>query len=350
MPVPQITAVRLGGSPALPLLVLGPSLGTSARTLWSAAAAHLSDAFEVVAWDLPGHGSNPIVARPFTMSELAAGVLAMIDDMVAERGDVDTSFVYAGNSVGGAVGLHLLLDSPARVDAAVLLCTGAKIGDAAAWHDRAATVRASGTSAVVEGSAARWFAPGFLEREPARGSALLQALRDTDREGYAQACEALAGHDVRSRLGRVGTPVLAVAGSDDVPTPTETLQEIAAGVRDGRLVVLDGIAHLAPAEAPAEVARLVRAHVRGEADAATLAPPSALDPRSTSLVTVTALVAGGHHDELATHLRTARAHGLSTEELDHLLQIVVLSGVPATSDSIRVARDVLAEIDREESA
>lgn len=285
MTVPQITAVRLGGSPRLPLLVLGPALGTSARSLWSPTAAHLADRFEIVAWDLPGHGSNPVVARPFTMAELAAGVLAMIDDMLAERGSTDDGFVYAGDSVGGAVGLHLLLDAPRRVEAAVLLCTGATIGEPAAWHERASLVRSSGTDAVAESSAGRWFAPGFLDREPDVGAALLDALRHADGEGYAQVCEALAGHDVRDRLRTIGTPVLAVAGTEDAVTPTGGLRLVADGVRDGRLVVLDGVGHLPPAEAPAEVARLIRAFADGD-DVSSPPPPvdTLHQPRNISRV------------------------------------------------------------------
>ena len=44
------------------------------------------------------------------------------------------------------------------------------------------------TAAMVEGSAARWFAPGFLVRDPATGSALLVALQHVDDESYALAC------------------------------------------------------------------------------------------------------------------------------------------------------------------
>lgn len=399
MTVPQITAVRLGGSPALPLLVLGPSLGTSARTLWSQAAQHLDDSFEVIAWDLPGHGSNSLVGQPFTLGELATGVLTMVDDMLSERGAIDSSFVYAGVSVGGAVGLHLMLDAPQRVSSAVLLCTGAKIGEADAWHERAATVRASGTSAVLEGSAARWFTPGFVDREPETGAALMQALRDADAEGYAQVCEALAQHDVRHRLTRIRTPVLAVAGGEDVPTPPETLGEIADGVRNGRLVVLDGVAHLAPAEVPRDVAHLIRAHAAGEEpagpsptiaavrDAGTAvrrqvlgdahvdrtaaattdftadfqdlvtqyawgsiwARPG-LDRRSRSLITLTALVARGHHEELATHIRAARTNGLTNDEIKELLlQTAIYCGVPDASTAFRIAQGVLAEIDRDKA-
>ena len=79
-------------------------------------ATHLTDAFDVLAWDLPGHGHNRTVpAEPFTMAELAAGVLRVVDDVLAERGELNGTFFYAGVSVGGCVGLQLLVDAPTRV-------------------------------------------------------------------------------------------------------------------------------------------------------------------------------------------------------------------------------------------
>jgi len=248
MTVPALNGVTLIDAPDRPLLVLGPSLGTSAETLWSRCAALLEGRFHVIGWDLPGHGRSAPPTAPFTVAELAAAVLALAGQ---------TPFLYAGDSVGGAVGLQLLLDAPDQVRQAVLISTGAKIGEARAWRDRATTVRASGTAAMIEGSAGRWFAPGFLEREPAVASALLHALRDTDTGGYALTCEALAEFDVRDRLAEIGTPLLAVAGAHDSPTPVAALAEIATAVRDGRLVVLDDVAHLPPAERPDAVAALL---------------------------------------------------------------------------------------------
>ena len=132
-----VTAVRLGGRPDLPLLVLGPSLGTSATTLWSAAAQHLARDFQVVAWDLPGHGTNRFPLpdeEPLTIAGLAADVLELVDSLVDGFGPA--RFHYAGDSVGGAVGLQLLLDAPQRVASATLLCTGARIGSAESWQER----------------------------------------------------------------------------------------------------------------------------------------------------------------------------------------------------------------------
>jgi 3-oxoadipate enol-lactonase/4-carboxymuconolactone decarboxylase len=69
-----------------------------------------------------------------------------------------------------------------------------------------------------------------------------------------------------------------------------------------------------------------------------------LDRRSRSMVTVTALVAGGHHEELALHLRAARRNGLSwTEIKEMLLQTAIYCGVPAANTAFRIAQGVRDE-------
>ena len=384
--IPALSGVRMSGAAsraALPLLVLGPSLGTSATALWTACAAGLTDAFDVLAWDLPGHGHNRSVPdEPFTMADLAEGVLRLVADVQEQRGDAGTPFAYAGVSVGGCVGLQLLLDHADRVEAAALICTGAKIGEEATWAVRIGQVRDTGTAGLVAASAERWFGPGFLEREPDRGAALLHALRDADARAYREVCDALGDFDVRDRLGEIRQPVLAVAGDHDTVTPPALLREVADGVKDGRLVVLADVSHLAPTEQPDEVARLLREHLTGEEPSAGMAvrrevlgdahvdrttagateltrdfqefittyawggiwTRPGLDRRSRSMVALTALVAGGHHEELALHLHAARRNGLSWDEIKEvLLQTAIYCGVPAANTAFRIAQDIHAE-------
>ena len=384
-----VTATRLGGRPGLPLLVLGPSLGTSATALWSAAAAHLTEHFEVLAWDLPGHGHNrlPLDDDPVTMASLATDVLRVVDEVAR---DYPARFHYAGDSVGGAVGLQLALDAPDRLLSATLLCTGARIGTPESWKQRIESLAGSGTAGLVSASAQRWFAPGFLDREPDRGYALLHSLRDADDEGYAAVCRALADFDVRDRLGSVSVPVLAVAGVYDEATPPSLLADLARGVPDGRLEVLPDAAHLAPAESHARVASLIRSHALGpevtdpgadrrsagmvvrrevlgdaHVDRATAAATDltrdfqefiteyawggiwtrpGLDRRSRSVAVLTALVARGHHEELAMHLRAARTNGLSVAEIKEvLLQAAIYCGVPDANTAFRIAQQVLED-------
>jgi 4-carboxymuconolactone decarboxylase len=71
-----------------------------------------------------------------------------------------------------------------------------------------------------------------------------------------------------------------------------------------------------------------------------------LDRRTRSLITITALVAGGHHDELALHVRGARRNGVSVEEIkETLLHCAVYCGAPAANTAFRIAQDTLDELE-----
>jgi len=68
-----------------------------------------------------------------------------------------------------------------------------------------------------------------------------------------------------------------------------------------------------------------------------------LDRRTRSAVTLTALVALGHWDELAMHVRAARRNGLSEDEIKEiLLQCAVYCGVPAANHAFKIANDALS--------
>ena len=69
-----------------------------------------------------------------------------------------------------------------------------------------------------------------------------------------------------------------------------------------------------------------------------------LDRRTRSCITLTALVAGGHEQELAMHIRAALRNGLTPDEIKEvLLQTAIYCGVPAANSAFAVAQEVLAE-------
>jgi 4-carboxymuconolactone decarboxylase len=71
-----------------------------------------------------------------------------------------------------------------------------------------------------------------------------------------------------------------------------------------------------------------------------------LDRRSRSMITLTALVARGHHDELALHIRGALRNGLTVDEIKEvLLQTAVYCGVPNANAAFRVAQRTLEEVE-----
>ncbi|MFI5880259.1 4-carboxymuconolactone decarboxylase [Streptomyces sp. NPDC051554] len=415
---------RFDGPEDAPVLILGPSLGTTWH-MWDRQVPELMKQWRVFRYDLPGHGGSP--AHPTgSVADLADRLLATLDSLGVQR------FGYAGCALGGAVGLELVLRHPERVASLALIAASPRFGTADEFRQRGVIVRTNGLDPIARTSPDRWFTSGFAASQPAITEWAVQMVRTTDPGCYIAACEALAAFEVRSELARIGVPTLVLVGSDDQVTGPAEARTLVAGIPDARLAVVPGASHLVPVEQPAAVTDLLVRHFStawqpayehstGQfAIAATpvkpvLAPPPqlvpiaeiappppappqvmgrpdpydagikvrrevlgdahvdralaqadefsgdfqdfitryawgeiwdrpGLDRRSRSCVTLTALVAGGHLDELAFHTRAALRNGLTPAEIKEvLMQAAVYCGVPAANSAFKVAQQVIRE-------
>ncbi|MEV5710380.1 3-oxoadipate enol-lactonase [Actinoallomurus sp. NPDC052274] len=231
---------RLDGPRDAPVLVLGPSLGTT-LDLWRPQLPVLTASWRTLRFDLPGHDGSPPIHG--SVADFADGVVDLLDALGVGRA------AYAGVSLGGAIGTTLALRHPDRLTSLALCCTSARFGDAGPWHERAARVRAEGLEPLTDMFLGRWFTAGYTGPGVA---AVRHMLRRIDPEGYAACCEALAGFDVRDRLGDVNVPTLVVAGAEDLATPLDHADVLAGGIPGAELVVVPG-AHLAGLECPEPV-------------------------------------------------------------------------------------------------
>jgi len=236
-------------------LVVGPSLGTSVGALWGDCAAELAADFEVVGWDLPGHGSSPPATTAFSIDDLAGVVRGQL---VRQGGRRETW--YAGVSLGGAVGFQLALE-PGPIRGVVAIASAPRIGEAQSWTERAELVARSGMDVMVEPSAGRWFAPGFTAREPAVSGALLSSLAEADPYSYALACLALRDFDLTAQVATAKVPVLVLPGAEDKVITVQTADTLSAAVPDRDFEIVPAAAHLPPAERPAVTAAMIRAFI-----------------------------------------------------------------------------------------
>jgi 3-oxoadipate enol-lactonase len=208
----------------------------------------LLDDFRTIRIDHPGHGGSPVAAA--TLEQYGNAVLSALDEVGVEQTHV------CGLSLGGALALRLALDAPRRIDRIVLAGTRAKFGDERQWHERATTVMAYGTKAVVAATLDRWFTPAFADREPTR-----RMIESVDDEGYARCCELLASIDLRDELHRVTQPTLVLRGARDPSADESFTGVLLDGIPGARLETIADAAHMPVAEQPAAFAAAVRAHL-----------------------------------------------------------------------------------------
>lgn len=249
---PNTLQYRFDGPEEAPVLILGPSLGTTWH-MWDRQVPELAQQWRVFRFDLPGHGGAP--AHPAgSVAELTTRLLATLDGLGVQR------FGYAGCAFGGAVGIELALRHPERLASLALIAASPRFGTADEFRQRGVIVRTNGLDPIARSSPERWFTGGYAAAQPAITEWAVQMVRTTDPGCYISACEALAAFDVRGELGRVGVPTLVLVGSDDQVTGPAEARTLVAGIPDARLAVVPGASHLVPVEQPAAVTDLLVRH------------------------------------------------------------------------------------------
>jgi 3-oxoadipate enol-lactonase len=243
------------GRESAPPALFGGSLGTN-RAMWDPQVAALSPQLRMIAFDHRGHGGSPVPPGPYEIAQMGLDVVALIDALGLDR------VSYVGLSIGGMVGLWLAAHHPERIDRLVLMTTSAYPDPSGAFNERAATVRAAGTTEVVaDAVVARWFTPHWSESHAEVVGGFREMICATSAEGYAACCEAISAFDIREDLSRIVAPTLVIGGAQDPAIPPEHQRAIAAGVAGARLEIVEDAAHLPNVQHPDTVNGLIAEHL-----------------------------------------------------------------------------------------
>ena len=248
------TAWADDGPPDAPPLLLLHSLGSD-RTGWQPQADALAGSLRVVRVEARGHGRAPAPPGPYTVADLGGDVLDVADHL-----DLD-SFHVAGISMGGLTALWLAVHHGDRLRSLTAANTAARVGSAEGWQARIDAVRTDGLAGIRDEVVARFFAPGFGDRDPEALAQARDAFVRADDDGYAACCAALAAADLTDEVGSITVPTLVVGGAHDVATPPAQAEALHDAIAASRLLVLDDAAHLSNLEEPDAFTAALRSHV-----------------------------------------------------------------------------------------
>ena len=250
---------RMGAGPCV-LMIHG--VGASAHS-WAGAATRLADRFDVIAFDLPGHGFTRAKrrVRP-TLEHVAAQVAALAVALDAKPD------VLAGHSAGAAIMIEMMLRGSASPRAAVSVNGALEPfgGPAASLFPMMAQAlrinpltplffaRAAGDRQRVERLIAQTgsdVAKVDVDAYAALLSRAGQISGALDMMGNWN----LAG--LTQRLTRLETPIAYLAGARDRATPPEISERAAAATPSGTFRLWPNVGHLAHEEDPETAARRI---------------------------------------------------------------------------------------------
>src|SRR6185437_8375436 len=168
-----------------------------------------------------------------------------------------------GLSIGGLTGQWLGVHAGNRLRTLTVAATAAKIGTLDGWQARIAQVQHDGLLPLVDGTRERWFTAAFAQTHASQVEDILQRFLATSVAGYAGCCNAVGTADFRDALGRIGVPLLAIAGNDDPVCAPAELQAIADGVAHGHHAAVPG-RHICNLESPQAFTSALAAHLSAQ--------------------------------------------------------------------------------------
>jgi len=237
-----------------PLLVFSNSLGSDLR-IWDEVTTALEGRWRVLRYDSRGHGLSDAPPGPYAIDALADDLLALLDARDSDR------FALVGLSVGGLIAQAVAARRPERLAALVLCDTAPKIGGADLWNARITAVETDGLEAIADGIMARWFTPGFFEREAEAAAGWRNMLLRTPAAGYAGTCAALRDADLSATAASLRVPTLCLVGDADLSTPPEMVRWTAETIPGARFETIAEAGHLPCIEQPAATAALIARHL-----------------------------------------------------------------------------------------
>lgn len=222
-----------------PPVILIHALGLDHR-LWDKQILHLSAAFQVIAYDVRGHGATDVPPGPYTLSEFADDLCGLLDALGIDRAHL------VGISMGGMIAQELALRSPERVASLVLADTASEYNQEARrqFAERARIAEERGMGPLIEPTIERWFTAEFRRQRPDEVERIRSILAQAHPDGYAASCRAIARADLTERLVSINVPTLVLVGSEDTSTPPEMAIEIHEHIPGSRIQVIEGAAHL----------------------------------------------------------------------------------------------------------
>jgi pimeloyl-ACP methyl ester carboxylesterase len=215
----------------------------------------------LIAVDLPGFGQTPLPEPSpdvLTVEEIAASLAALIERMNMERA------IVGGVAIGGYSALELATQRPDLVGGLILFGTKPAPDSPAMAEQREVLARralSDGPVAIADELHAQPLGP---QADGAVREQMKRMISSADARAIAALVRGIACRpDPAPLLSQLAVPTLVIAGERDPFSHLEDVRNAARLVPDSRFVMIRGIGHMAPLEAPIAVSRAIADFVDG---------------------------------------------------------------------------------------
>ncbi|MBP0590705.1 alpha/beta fold hydrolase [Paraburkholderia sp. LEh10] len=260
------------------------------RSVWVPQIDALTASYQVVTYDMLGHGDSALPTPAPTLDEYASQLEALLDATLIERAHV------VGHSMGALVALEFALTHPQRTLSVVALNAvyDRTPAQREAVMSRAAMLGDPRVDQGVDATLSRWFGDPIPVHLTQAAQAVRDLLVSVDPIGYARTYRLFASSDDAhvGRLATLAVPALFLTGECDPNSSPSMSRAMAQAAPYGRAEIIANERHMMNVTDPARVnERLLTFLAEASAQAATRAASTARTTRTTP-----GTISGERHD------------------------------------------------------
>jgi pimeloyl-ACP methyl ester carboxylesterase len=241
-----------------PLVFLHP-IATN-HYAWAHQLFAFAPSHRVIVMDHRGHGLSDKPATGYGIPEMAADLVAILDDAGIEKA------VLVGNSIGGMIAMQANLDAPDRVLANLILSSGTNLAASRPPGSRPPSF--DNFEAAMDGM----FGGAISERTRRERPEVWSFFQGVSRveENFSRAVFLACAQDpggvfhwnITARLGDIRAPTLVIAGDEDRTLPAEMTRRLADGIPGARFKLVPEVGHFYQLERPADFNADLRAFLQ----------------------------------------------------------------------------------------
>jgi 3-oxoadipate enol-lactonase len=215
-----------------PLLLIAGFLCDHAY--WSLIMPSLVSQYQVIRLDNRGMGRSSAPDSPYTLKDMAGDIAGLLDRIGINQVHL------AGHSMGSQIAQELVLAHPEKVKSLMLLSSLAK-GDALfnsiieTWGDLPSNVDLKLYEKVV----LPWIFTDAFYSIPG----MIEGLIEFATHSLYHHSQAILNSDTIDRLQQIDCPTLVLVGKQDILTPLKFSQQLAQGIPNAELVVIERGGH-----------------------------------------------------------------------------------------------------------
>ncbi len=224
---------------------------------WRKMTPLLASSNRLITFDNRGVGRSSSPETTYSIHQMAEDAAGLLDAIGLSRVHV------AGHSMGGQIAVELALNHPKRVKSLMLLSSCAKIdrrGKAVieSWGD---LPRLVDPVTGIRLSLPWVYTSRFYETPGAIDNVIQEMLSNPfppSPSGIYQQSRAITGYDAVARLRGIECPTLVVVGDEDILGGLPFSQQLAHGIQDAKLLVLEKAGHGLLTESPEATSAAMR--------------------------------------------------------------------------------------------